>query len=126
MVKSFTTRLKDDIRKKIASIVYDTQRVIIENTPVDTGRLRSSIVVEKTSDGWIIGTNVKYAWYVEEGIGLFGPFHHYIVPKKAKVLHWTTRNGKDVFATRSSGFSGSHMFLKGFNYLKQELDKIKG
>lgn len=35
-----------------------------------------------------LGTNVFYARYLEEGTGLYGPEHHWIVPKEGRVLRF--------------------------------------
>lgn len=63
---------------------------------VDTGHLRSSIQVEVRQYGGgrpavRIGTNVKYARWVHDGTGLYGPRRRLIRPKKAKVLRFSGR-----------------------------------
>lgn len=42
-----------------------------ENCPVDTGRLRNSITHTTEGESAIIGTNVKYAPYIEYGTGKY-------------------------------------------------------
>jgi len=82
---------------------------------VDTGRLRSSISTKLlTVSGDLtvrVGTAVRYAAWVHDGTGLYGPRHQYIVPVNKKVLRWKqrkashyvkTRNGY-VYTARSSG-----------------------
>ncbi|MFZ0789742.1 MAG: HK97 gp10 family phage protein [Chromatiaceae bacterium] len=57
---------------------------------IDTGRLRASIsTVAVTRNGEpavLVGTNVKYARWVHDGTGLYGPRHMLITPRTAKVL----------------------------------------
>lgn len=81
---------------------------------VNTGRLRSSITHHLMYDGRSlsvrVGTNVKYARYVHEGTGLYGPRRAFIRPKTARVLRWTSR-GKTVYARYSSGMEKNE-FLK--------------
>lgn len=50
--------------------------LLVENTakelaPVDTGQLRNSITHQVVGDVGYVGTNVKYAPYVEYGTGVF-------------------------------------------------------
>lgn len=46
----------------------EVKRLITEVGAVDTGRLRSSIVVEKINDSTVmVGTNVEYAKWVNDG-----------------------------------------------------------
>jgi len=88
---------------------------------VDTGRLRASIrTIVLIIDGKPavrIGTGLRYARWVHDGTGLYGPLHHYILPKNKKVLRWKTKGPKQlgggayVFARRSSGMK-PNPFLK--------------
>jgi HK97 gp10 family phage protein len=61
------------IGRAMQKAVKDVERWAKQNAPVDTGRLRSSIGGDvKSSFGeivGIVGTNVKYAPFVEEGGG---------------------------------------------------------
>lgn len=62
---------------------------------VDTGRLRSSVrAILITYDGKpavTIGTNVKYAKFVHDGTGIFGPYSQVIRPKNKKALKWASK-----------------------------------
>jgi hypothetical protein len=62
---------------------------------VDTGRLRSSITTALITVGGypavVVGTNVKYAAYVHDGTGLYGPRKRLIRPISAKALRWETK-----------------------------------
>lgn len=82
---------------------------------VNTGRLRASITHQLLVVGdkpvGRVGTNVKYARYVHDGTGVYGPRHTPIRPKRAKVLRWTSRGGQVVFAARSRGMQPNH-FLR--------------
>lgn len=82
---------------------------------VDTGRLRASIHTEQKRFGDVwgvrVGSDVAYARYVHDGTGLYGPRHVRIVPRNAKVLRWTTRGGKNVFARSTIG-SKPNPFLR--------------
>lgn len=59
---------------------------------VDTGRLRSSIstrlTVEQGRPVVSVGTNVRYAWFVHEGTGIYGPRHRIIRPVRRRVMRF--------------------------------------
>lgn len=70
--------LRSEIAKRVARAVLLTKAYIQIHTPVDTGRLRSSIIAERKGPfNWIIGTAVPYAEFVEngtiyqDGVGMF-------------------------------------------------------
>jgi len=65
-----------------------------KHAPVDTGRLRASITSVQTGKEVRIGTNVKYAPYVELG------HKAEIVPVRAKALRFYIRGVGWVFAKR--------------------------
>ncbi|MDX3074619.1 HK97 gp10 family phage protein [Streptomyces sp. MI02-7b] len=80
-------RMSDDVRRALVQTGVDVQNRARELCPVDTGRLRASIVhrVEGggRSVGVVIGTNVSYAADVE-----YGTKPHVILPKNKKALYW--------------------------------------
>jgi hypothetical protein len=54
--------------------------------------LQHSKIFELTPDHVDVGNDAEYIEYLEEGRGP-------IVPINAKVLHWTSKDGDDVFST---------------------------
>lgn len=82
---------------------------------VDTGHLRSSIQVQIRQFGAgrvavRIGTNVRYARWVHDGTGLYGPRHRKIRPKRAKALRFKgARYGKSgyIYARSVKGMRGN-------------------
>lgn len=66
--------------------------------PVDTGRLRSSITWGMGRDARGIyadvGSNVKYAAWIEFGTGIYGPRRTPIVPVSAPLLAWKGKDGQ--------------------------------
>lgn len=111
--------IKKDLKQRIARAVMNAHREIVMNTPVRTGRLRQSIIIEETSNGWIIGTNMPYAPFIELGVK-----PHEIKPRNKKALRFIEK-GQEVIVKKvmHPGFEGSHMFLKGLRILEKELDK---
>lgn len=53
-------------RKNAAAAILATGNVQ-KRTPVDTGRLRSSIANDSDEGGFVVGTNVEYGVYQELG-----------------------------------------------------------
>ncbi len=87
-----------------------------ELAPVNTGRLRSSILVSpaRRSGNRIegsVGTNVRYAAWQEAGTGIYGPRRQEITPKRAKVLSFRS-GGRQVFA-RSVRGSKPRWYFRG-------------
>jgi len=74
---------------------------------VDTGALRASIAVVpfrwQGLPAFSIGTNLKYAMFVHEGTGLYGPKHHLITPTHAQVMVFKVQGGRKVFTKISRG-----------------------
>lgn len=78
---------------------------------IDTGRLRASITTQLVRDvgggpAVVIGTNVKYALYVHEGTGIYGPKGKPIRPRQAKALRFKLPRGTLVKQTRKKGKKG--------------------
>jgi len=113
--------LGEDIAKKFA---FTLHRKIVENAPVDTGRLRNSFTVIKQGNEYVVGTNLEYAIYLELGTGIYGPKRRPIRPKRAKALHWIDRKTrKDVFATQVKGIKPMHYIWKS---IMEAMKEFKG
>lgn len=75
---------------------------------IDTGRLRASIntqlVTKNGEPAVLIGTNVRYARWVHDGTGIYGPRGRRITPKSHKRLRFRpTGSRKYVYATSVAG-----------------------
>lgn len=78
-----------------------TVRNAVSRSPVDTGYLRASLTYESESDGQnavvVIGSNVKYAIYMEFGTGALtdwpGGGKGYHFPPPAALERWARRHG---------------------------------
>lgn len=84
---------------------------------VDTGNLRSSIRTSATtyrgSPAVRVGTNVRYAMWVHDGTGLFGPRRRLIRPRVASVLAFRPRGSRrTVFARYVRGMRRNQFLLR--------------
>lgn len=75
---------------------------------IDTGRLRASINTQLASHNGLpivyIGTNVKYARWVHNGTGIYGPRGVPIRPRSAKFLRFKPRgSARFVYARQVRG-----------------------
>jgi HK97 gp10 family phage protein len=86
-LRRFLGGMSDDVKRAVERTRIDVQNEARRRAPVDTGRLRSSIVSRAEgsgrSVGYVIGTNVNYAAAVE-----YGTSPHVITPKNKRALYW--------------------------------------
>lgn len=96
--------------------------------PVDTGRLRASIVPEVRVQGkdvmGVVGSNVFYAPYMEFGTGAFGKGGSHFPPPSALDV-WARRHGlpNGFVVARAIWRRGG---LKGRKYLQRAFEQNKG
>lgn len=86
-LRRFFGGMSDDVKRAVERTRIDVQNEARRRVPVDTGRLRSSIVSRAEGSGrevgYVIGSNVNYAAAVE-----YGTSPHVIKPKNKKALWW--------------------------------------
>lgn len=105
---------KDMLKRGL--LVESRAKLNLQRSPrrVNTGQLRASIrttfVMVGGAPAVRVGTSLKYARYVHDGTGLYGPHHKYIRPINKKVLRWKAHGptgipgkGGYVFRMKSSG-----------------------
>jgi HK97 gp10 family phage protein len=82
--------------ERVADMV---QQEVRRQAPIDTGRLRLSVKMVKGATGqkfgWSVAADTHYAVFVEKGTR-----PHVIMPKRAKVLKFTARDGNEVYARK--------------------------
>lgn len=92
-----------DLVKRAIRVQNEAKRL----APVDNGTLRNSItyeVLRKNGKPLVrVGTNMKYARFVHDGTGIYGPKGRPIRPVNAKVLRWPVRG---VSSSRPSTVAG--------------------
>lgn len=86
-LRRYFGRMSDDVARAVDRTRIDVQNEARRRAPVDTGRLRSSIVSRTEgggrSLGYVVGTNVNYAAAIEYGVA-----ERDIFPKGKKALFW--------------------------------------
>ncbi|MEU6229982.1 HK97-gp10 family putative phage morphogenesis protein [Streptomyces sp. NPDC047042] len=86
-LRRFFGGMSDDVKRAVDRTRMDVQNEARRRAPVDTGRLRSSVVsraeTSGRSIGYVVGSNVNYAAAVE-----FGTAPHVIKPKYKQALYW--------------------------------------
>jgi hypothetical protein len=121
--------LHSEVSKSMKRLSIKGQGFSRELAPVDTSRLRNSIVPRVDDLGGTIhaiwGTNVAYGETLEEGRGADKP-----MPPTGALLGWMHRHGIPIeseFALRRSigkkGFKGHHFMKKGLEKVKPLVDK---
>lgn len=89
-ITQYSTQAQSKVKDVVNRSALNIQNGAKRRTPVDTGRLRSSIAIEPQSElPYVVrvGTNVQYALGVE-----FGTSPHIIKPKNKKALFWKGAN----------------------------------
>ena len=125
MLKSPSGAIAKDMMRRGQKVVNAAKRNISSDpTRVNTGRLRSSVTMQLVMGGSRIavrvGTNVKYARYVHDGTGLYGPRHAMIRPVSKKALRWKGGGkGGYVFSKTSRG-------MRPNPFLKKALQAARG
>lgn len=121
-------KLKDDLNKNSDELAEQLaekgksfqQLAIGVNGTIASGNLLNSIEVE--SDGerrYLVGTIIEhfYPLVIEKGRGA-------VVPVRAKVLHFFTQSGDEVFTRYSKPFEGKPYVEPAFQQLLSEANSI--
>lgn len=116
-----TTRLSSDklTQAKQKGLEYSSQeliRVLMRNSPVDHGLLKSWFVESMTSDEAVIKSPAEYAQWVNDGTQPYT-----ITPTSKKALYW---EGLDhpVKVVHHPGIKGRHFVEDSLNDVNGRLD----
>ncbi len=108
-----------EMREKAVQVQRLAQKNLLRSTGFDTGRLSSSIKVERVMiDGAVafkVGTDVPYWRYIHDGTGIYGPKGQPIKPVRAKALHWRGPGGEAMFARQVKGIKPNPFLRDAFN-----------
>ena len=115
--------LKNTWRNLSKEIANKLRNELIGACPVDTGRLKNSILLDDIDNGTNI--SMAYYWkYVE-----YGTPPHIIKPKNKKALHWGGKNGPVVKlvhhpGTRPQPFIRTTLNTKLTSIISESLKKV--
>lgn len=133
---AYLERVKADLAKLDAAMekaCLIVERYAREGAPVDTGRLRASITHEVEHENGqiigIVGSNVDYAPWMEEGTGTFtGHSPHY--PPGAALEVWARRHGFDSgyqvarAIGRRGGLAPRRFLAQAFEQHQAEIERV--
>ena len=111
LIESLDEDLSDALEKLGEDIKSEARSNLQNNAHVYTGELNASIDILERGDHYIVvGTRLPYAGYIEYGRGP-------VRPVNAKVLHYFTKDGKEIFskfskATEPSPFLEPAVIIK--------------
>lgn len=110
----------DRLLNAMRSVTLEVQRRAKQNAPVDTGRLRASIIPDVVTRGnvvrGIVGSNVVYAPFME-----FGTKPHW--PPLAALEVWARRHHTSAFVVaRAIATRG----IRARRFLRDAFDDVKG
>ncbi|MFJ4918140.1 HK97-gp10 family putative phage morphogenesis protein [Streptomyces sp. NPDC088726] len=122
-LRRWVGRLSDESKRAADRTGTRVQNEARRLAPVDTGRLRSSIVTRSEDHGRTytvtVGTNVNYASDVENGTA-----PHRIYPRRAQALYWPGAAHPVAYVnhpgTRAQPFLGPAIAMAEV-YLREEL-----
>lgn len=99
--------VNDRLQRGVKNAGKTILRIEKKEAPVGkSGLLRKNIEYKYSPISAMIFPRQGYAVFVEEGTGLYGPRHSYIVPKNAKALKFKI-NGKVIYAKRTKGMKAN-------------------
>ena len=94
-LKPLDPRFKSAAKRTVELTAIDLQGNLKKNSPVDHGRLQGSWVIFQTGElERTVKSSAKYAIFVNDGTGLYGPLHHLIRPRNGRFLSFVPRKGK--------------------------------
>lgn len=117
-LKKLPARLADAAERGVKRVTLSIETAAVKNAPERTGNLQNSSTVQFKGAGFeTVGEvrfTAKYALYVHEGTGIFGPKGKPFGPVEKKALKWTGPDGLAVFAKSVIGMPGRPFLKKAF------------
>ena len=107
-------------RAGMINLIEDIEARAVKLTPVVTSHLVNTETSEIKDDGriGIIKATAKYARFVHDGTGRYGPYKKdiVIIPSKAKALYWPGAK-HPVRRVTQKGIKGNPFFLKALKQI---------
>ena len=119
--KDELTKNSDELATQLAEYAKSLQQATIAlNKTIASGALYDSIEIEADGErSYLVGTTINhfYPLCIEKGRGE-------VVPVRAKVLHFFTKTGEEVFTRKSRAFSGKPYVEPAYQKLLSDADSI--
>lgn len=113
-INEFKTKLLDQL-------AGNTKTLFEKNTPKQSSKASRNYKIIKSLNTREIYNNAFYLPWVNDGTGLYGPLHHLIKPKRAKVLHFYWR-GNEWFLKSVKGQKGQHFVERSMIEVVRSVD----
>lgn len=113
-VGEFKTKLLDQL-------AHNTKTLFEKNTPKKSGFGSRNYHVIKSLNTREIRNDTYYLPWVNDGTGIYGPLHHRITPKHAKVLHFHWK-GNEWFLKSVKGQKGKHFVERSMTEVIRSVD----
>ena len=107
--------------KLLDELAGNTKTLFEKNTPKQSGHAAHNYRILKSLNTREIKNNAYYLPWVNDGTGLYGPLHHRITPKHAKVLHFYWR-GNEWFLKSVRGQKGRHFVERSMIEVMRSVD----
>ncbi|WP_044639737.1 HK97 gp10 family phage protein [Risungbinella massiliensis] len=114
-----SAKVTDAVEYAVKLTADDAKKNLWINSPIDTGRLSLSWRQNRISQlRYMVYTKVKYAKWVNDGTGIYGPTGRPITPKRAKYLRFEI-NGQVIYAKSVRGQKGQKYVEKSVTQTEQ-------
>ena len=114
-------RIGEFKNKLLDQLASNTKTLFEKNTPKQKGYAAKNYKVIKSLNTREIYNNAHYLPWVNDGTGLYGPLHHRIRPKRARVLHFYWR-GNEWFLKSVRGQRGQHFVERSMTEVIRSVD----
>lgn len=113
-----------NVPKQLLSLIKERAMVVVEdNTPVDTGHMRSNWISLLNGNTLTISNNTEYAVFVNSGTGIYGSKGAPITPVNGNYLVFTPKgSGETVFATMVKGIQPHNIIDKSSKTIKNNIN----
>ena len=108
IINEFVGDVKEALVRAVDYTTIDMKSNIEKEAPVDEGKLQGNWHKEKLDD-WVysIFTNTEYAFWVDQGTGIYGHEQRRIYPKHGKYLSFEI-DGERIFVRSIAGQKGAN------------------
>lgn len=126
VIDRIVSKLKSDevtITKEVAETLQNNQRIISQQRSFNTGEMANSIMIEEQGNTAIVGATARgsngfpYPLSIEFG-------RREVVPVRAKVLRWVTKDGMTVFSKYSSAVTPMPFVEPSINETLYQVENI--